>query len=487
MSFIDGTVVNVALPTLQKSLGATVAELQWVVEAYALSLSACLLLGGVLGDRYGRNRVMALGVALFAVASIGCGAAADAGQLIAARGVQGLGAALMVPNSLAIISANFGEGERGRAIGTWSAFSALTTAAGPVLGGWLIDAVSWRWIFFINLPPAMLVLWMLWRRVPETRDPNPSGPIDWPGALLASLGLGGIVFGLIEAGHRGFGDLLVILPVLAGAAALVGFFLVERHGRHPMMPLGLFRSPTFSGANLITLFLYGALGATFFLLPFNLIQIQGLNTAETGLALLPFVIILVLLSRWAGGLVDRFGGRAPLVVGSSVAALGYGLLVLPGAAASYWSGFLPGLVVLGLGMAVAVAPLTTVVMGAVDSARGGVASGINNTVARAAGLLAVAAIGLLAVRLFQSSAAAAAADLPAAVREALGAQRLQLAAISIPRDLPTDQVAQLRDVVNNAFVFSFRWTMAVCAALSLGAALVAWLMIGRSGRPSIGR
>lgn len=484
MSFIDGTVVNVALPTLQKSLGASVADLQWVVESYALTLSAFLLLGGVLGDRYGRNRVMAVGVALFAAASLWCGFAPDAGQLIAARAVQGLGAALLVPNSLAIINANFGKGDRGRAIGTWSAFSALTTAAGPVLGGWLIDAASWRWIFFINLPPAALILWMLWARVPETRDPKPPSRVDWLGAALASAGLGGLVFGLIEAGQKGLGDPLVWAPVAAGLLALGAFLVVEARLREPMMPLAVFRSATFSGANLITLCLYAALGAAFFLLPFNFGQIQAMSATEIGLALLPFVVLMVVLSRWAGGLVDRLGGRLPLAAGSAIAALGYALLLIPDAGASYWLGFLPGLMVLGLGMAVAVAPLTTVVMAAVDDSRGGIASGINNTVARMAGLLAVAAIGLLAVRLFQGAAAAAAADLPDVVRQALAGHDLQLTSISLPDGLGAEAARQARAAVEAAFVYSFRWSMAACAALAALASLTAWLMVRKEPDPS---
>ena len=287
MVFIDGTVVNVALPALQVALGATAADAQWIVESYALLLAALLLVGGALGDRYGRRRMFAIGVALFAAASVWCGLAVDVGQLITARAAQGVGGALLVPGSLSIISASFAEAERGKAIGTWAGFTAVTAAFGPVLGGWLVENASWQWVFYINIPIALIVLAIVLMRVPESRDESSSGPLDLLGALLATAGLGGLVFGLIEAGALGLGHPRVLVALVIGAASLGGFIVAEARVASPMMPLSLFRSRTFAGANLLTFLLYAALGGTLFFLPFNLIQVQGYTATAAGAAFLP--------------------------------------------------------------------------------------------------------------------------------------------------------------------------------------------------------
>src|SRR5882724_7430686 len=308
MAFIDGTVVNVALPALQTSLNATAVDMQWIIESYSLLLSALLLIGGSLGDHYGRRRVFVAGVTLFAFASAWCGLAPDIHQLIVARAAQGLGAALLVPGSLAIISSSFPENERGRAIGTWSGLSAITTAIGPVIGGWLIEHVSWRAVFFINIPIALLIIFISLRSVPESSDKESAG-LDWWGAIVGTLGLGALVYGLIESSQLGFGDRSVLAALVAAAALLALFLILEERVPNPMLPLALFRSRTFTGANLLTFLLYGALGGTLFFLPLNLIQVQHYSATAAGAALLPFVLIISFLSRWSGGLVERYGPK----------------------------------------------------------------------------------------------------------------------------------------------------------------------------------
>ena len=470
LAFVDGTVVNVALPALQQDLGATVAGVQWVVEAYGLFLAALLLVGGALGDRFGRRRVYAIGIGIFAAASAACGLAADVGQLVAARAAQGVGAALLVPGSLALLSASFPERERGRAIGTWSAFSAMAMALGPVVGGWLIEHLSWRWAFFVNLPVAVVVLAMLFRYVPESRDADAPGHLDWLGAALATAGLGGVVYGLVES---------VYAAIVAGAAALLAFVAVERRSQAPMVPPALFRSRSFTGANLLTLFLYGALGGLLFFLPLVLIQVHGYSATAAGAAGLPFVLVVSVLSRWSGGLIDRVGPKLPLVAGPLLTAAGFALFALPGVEGRYWSTFFPAMLVLGLGMAVAVAPLTTTVMNAVDVRHAGTASGINHAVSRAAGLLAIALMSVLVVLVFdrEMDRRLAATAIPPEVREALDAQRSRLAAIAPPASAgAADQVA-IRRTVAAAFVSAFRSVALVAAGLALASAVTAAALI----------
>ncbi len=478
MAFIDSTVVNVALPAIQTNFRATVMDLQWVVESYGLLLGALILVGGSLGDLFGRRLIFVVGVASFAVASGFCGAASNVHQLILARSIQGMGAALLVPGSLAIISTAFDEKSRGQAIGTWSGFTAITTAIGPVLGGWLVEHASWRWAFFINLPLAATVIAISVWRISESRSAS-EGRIDWPGALLATIGLGGLVAAFIESVYMGWRNPLIFGSLMTGFGCLLAFVFVESKVALPMLPLTLFKSRSFTGANLLTLFLYAAIGIFFFLFPLNLIQVQEYSTTATGAAVLPLILLMFLLSRWSGGLVARYGPTVPLIIGPLLAALGFALFTVPSVGDSYWKAFFPAVMVLGLGMAVTVAPLTTVVMNSVNQDRVGAASGINNAVARATGVLSIAILGIVMVKVFGShlNSSLAHLSLPPAILRKLQAEEIKLAGLQVPAGLdPTTRTA-IKESVKEAFVSGFRIVMVICATLSVASAAVALLMI----------
>jgi EmrB/QacA subfamily drug resistance transporter len=481
MAFIDSTVINVALPALQGSFHATVVDLQWVVESYGLLLAALILVGGSFGDLFGRRLIFVAGVSIFAVASAGCGIASNIHQLIIARSIQGVGAALLVPASLAIISTSFDEKSRGQAIGTWSGFTAINTAIGPVLGGWLVEHASWRWVFFINLPLAAAVVAISVWRIPESRSAG-ARRVDWLGAILATLGLGSLVTGFIESLNLGWGNPLVFGGLTVGVGCLIAFVFVEAASTAPTLPIMLFKSQSFSGANLLTLFLYAAIGIFFFLFPLNLIQVQGYSTTATGAAVLPLILLMFLLSRWSGGLVARHGSRGPLIVGPLIVALGFALFVVPSIGGGYWREFFPEMVVLGFGMALTVAPLTTVVMNSVNKDRVGTASGINNAVARVAGVLAIAVLGIVMVKTFGSRLNHSLAHLvlPPGVLQELHANEIELAGLHVPAGLNPGTNTAINESIGKAFVFGFRIVMLACAGLSLGSAAVAWLMIPKT-------
>ena len=489
MAFIDSSALNVALPALQADLGLNGSQLLWVTNAYLLVLSALILLGGSLGDHYGRKRVFAFGIGLFTLASMACGFAQDATFLILARAVQGIGGALLVPGSLAIISAYFPTEGRGKAIGTWSTFSTLTTIGGPILGGWLAGHGLWRAVFFINVPLAVIALFTLITRVPESRDEHAAKQLDYLGAALATLGLAGLTFGFLQAAELGMSDIQVIAGLAVGVIALVVFVLVEARSDHPMMPLRLFRSRTFAGTNLLTLFLYAALGVVPFFLVLNLIQVQGYPAEIAGFIFLPFTILLALMSRWSGGLIDRVGARLPLIVGPSIDALGFLLLALPGLTGGpdqYWTTYFPGLIALGVGMGITVAPLTTAVMGSAPQDMSGTASGINNAVARTASVLAIAIVGALAIGIFTTNldTRTGGLSIPEQAKSDLRAQAPQFGAAQPPADLSTEETAAATEAIQLSFVDTFRVIAGIGVGLAVLSAIMAALLVEKRPQPA---
>jgi EmrB/QacA subfamily drug resistance transporter len=478
MAFIDSTAVNVALPALQSNFNATVVDVQWVIESYGVFLGALILVGGSLGDLLGRRMIFLTGIAIFTVASVLCGIAPTIHVLIIARSIQGMGAALLVPGSLAIISSSFDENSRGKAIGTWSGFTAITTAIGPVLGGWLVEHASWRWVFFINIPLALAVVVISIWRIPESRSTVESR-LDWAGAILVTLGLGNMVFGFIESTSLSWKNPLVVCSFIVAGICLLAFGVCEARTQFPMVPFTLFKNSNLSGANLVTLSLYAALGVFFFLFPMNLIQVHGYTATAAGAAILPFILLMSILSRWSGGLVARYGPRKPLVIGPLVAALGFILFAIPSVRADYWKTFFPALLILGFGMAITVAPLTTDVMDSVDQDRVGTASGINNAIARVAGVLGIAVIGIVMVYAFRTRLEHTLAHLALSSesQQAIRSQESRLADLQPPPGLDPQTKARVADSIQLGFVFGFRIVMLICAGLSIASAAIAWLMI----------
>jgi EmrB/QacA subfamily drug resistance transporter len=476
MVFIDSTVVNVILPRLQSELHVTGVQIQWVVDAYLLFLSALLLFGGALGDRFGRRIIFEAGIVVFAAASVGCGLSRSLWELTLARCVQGIGGAMLTPGSLAIINACFPGAERGRAIGTWSGFTAITTALGPVIGGWLSDSFSWRWVFFINVPIALVTLEICRKVVPDLRPEADQPSLDLKGAATSTLGLGGVTLGLVEAARAGVQSPYVWAAFLGGLLLLLLFFWIEKTSPVPMLPLSLFESKMFSGANALTLLLYGGLGAVLYFLPFNLIQVQGFTATQSGSAILPFVVIMFLLSRWTGTVYDKFGARLPLTIGPILVACGFLLLgLLPGFHSRYWTRFFPGIAVLAVGMAICVPPLTTAVLAAAPATRSGIASGVNNASARLGTLLAVAGLTLFVffsfARHLQTELESVTVDPD--IKAQIIAQSRSLAAVNIPATDPRMKVL-LTQAVGESYLKSFREVTLITALLAISGALVGW-------------
>ncbi|NJC40548.1 EmrB/QacA subfamily drug resistance transporter [Brevundimonas alba] len=457
LTFIDGSALGVALPAIQRDLAAGTAAVQWVTNAYLLTLGALVLIGGAAGDRFGRRLVFLIGVAVFALASVACGLAPTVELLIAGRAVQGVGAALLTPGALAVIGSAFPPEERGKAFGTWAGAGALFGMIGPLLGGWLADAADWRFIFWINVPLAALTAALTLKAVPESRDDSAKG-LDWRGALLAMSGLAALTWALTAAPDLGWSNAMILSGLIGGVLLLAAFLFAEARERHPMMPLGLFRSPVFSGINLLTLLLYFALGGAMFFLPFDLIRVHGWSATKAGAAMLPFAVIMSLFSGYAGRLADRFGARLSLSLGPILAGVGLALLALPAPGAGYVDGPLAGMTVMAIGMTLAVGPLTASVMGAVPEGHTGVASGINNAVARVAGLLAIALLGVILSSVFVSGV-----DSPDA-RALLG----QVMA-----------GADLEPAARDAFHAAFRAVILTCAGLAVLSGVIGGLTAPR--------
>ena len=446
LTFIDGSALGVALPAIQRDLGAGPAAAQWISNAYLLTLGALVLIGGAAGDRFGRRRVFLIGVVVFALSSVACGLAPTASLLIAGRAAQGIGAALLTPGALALIGATFPAEDRGAAVGAWAGAGALFGMVGPLIGGWLADHADWRAIFWINVPLAALTVVVALKAVPESRDETAKG-LDWLGALLAVSGLTALTWALTAAPDLGWTHAGVTSGLVGGVVLLAGFLWAEAREKHPMMPLGLFRSSVFSGINLLTLLLYFALGGAMFFLPFELIRVHGWSATGAGSAMLPFAAVMGLFSGAAGRLADRFGARLSLSVGPALAGVGLVLLALMPRDAGYVAGPLAGMTVIAVGMTLAVGPLTAAVMGAVKEGHTGVASGVNNAVARIAGLLAIALLGVLLSAVF-----VAGVEAPDA--------RAQLGAVMAGE-------GDLSDRAVNAFHRAFQWVMAACAACAI--------------------
>jgi EmrB/QacA subfamily drug resistance transporter len=477
MAFLDGTVVNLALPALQQSLGATITSLQWIINSYTLMLAAFLLIGGGLGDRYGKRLIYSIGIGLFSVASLGSALAHTIETLIVFRIIQGLGAALMIPGSLAIISSAYNERERGHAIGLWSGFSATTTVAGIFLGGVLIERFGWPSVFYINLPLALLALYLSFRFIPPFEG-NRRQTLDWIGSLLIVICLVSLSFALIEAPTLGWGAPAIVTALVGSVISFAALVWVEAQAKHPMIPLHIIKSPVVLGANLVTLLIYFALSSSFMLLTLNFQQVQGYSATFTAIAFLPFTLLLIFLSGYGGKLGDRFGPRLPLFVGSLLIALGLFLLAQAGVEASFTRSFLPGLLLWGLGMTGVVAPVTKAAL-AVGPHYAGAASGFNNAISRIASLLAIAVIGIMLLGVFKTQVRheLLSTMLSAAEQAEIIGQEQKLAGIAIPSVWNLQKQAEAKTAVHQAFVHAYRYTMWLNVGLAVLSAMVVLMVL----------
>lgn len=486
MVYLDQTALNVAIPSIQIALNADVAGFQWIINIYILALSVLLMIGGALGDRYGRVRMVIAGTVLFVAASVLCGLAPSLEVLIFARGLQGVGGALLVPGGLAIINATVPPERRGRALGVWGTFSPLVVMLGPLVGGFLTTVISWRAIFFINVPLGLLACWLAWRSVPESRDDTATGPLDWPGVLTLMLGLGGLLYGIIEGPDLGWAHPLVLAGLLAGAAMLALFILIELRAPAPLMPLHLFRNRVFTGINVVTLVHYFALGSVFFFLTLNFQQAQGYSPFIAGLAQLPIPFCLFLMSRYAGNLTDRSGPQRVMPLGIALASLAFLVLTLPGVGANYWLTFLPGELLFGIGNGLTFVPLTAIALGALPARYSGVASGLNNAVARIAQMLAVAVFGLIMTGTFRAALLerTSSLPLPAEARVQLAAEARNLGATHPPASLDSATAQAVSAAVRESFVVAFRQILLVSFFVAVTGLVLYFVFIGFRPLPS---
>jgi EmrB/QacA subfamily drug resistance transporter len=479
MVFLDGTVVTVALPQIQKDFNASVGALQWLIDIYILFLSVPILVAGSLSDRYGRKKLFNIGLIGFTLASVWCGTAPDLYQLVIARVFQGISGAVMLPGCLAILNASFPPERRGRIVGTWSAFTPITTAIGPLLGGWLVDNVSWRAAFYINLPLGLITLFLSHRYIPESKSEEIPEGQDWLGAVLITIGLGSMIFGLIEGPKRGWAAPSVLTSIVSSLIFLIAFVVVENKTRHPMIPLELFKDRVFTGITLITFVLYFAMSGVFFFLPLNLQQIQGFSATNTGAAFMPIIIMLFLMSRWSGHFADKHGPRLPLIIGPAVIGIGFFMYMIPHESANYWLTFLPATIIFGLGLGITVAPLTSVALGAIQAHLSGLASGVSNAASRIASMLAVATLGALMVVTFSTSLEHRTRPLLLSGQDHLFLQeeKLKLGGASAPPSLEPEVQSQVEVAIDKAFISAFRWMMALCAVLALVSAAISFVTI----------
>jgi EmrB/QacA subfamily drug resistance transporter len=479
MVFLDGTVVNVALPALQRDLGASLAAQTWVVEAYLLTLSSLLLVGGSLDDLFDRRTVFGAGVVGFGVTSLVCAIAPTVEVLIAARALQGIAGALLVPSTLALIIATFPANERGAAIGSWTAWTGIATVIGPLGGGGLIDNFSWRWIFAINVAPALLTLWLIARAVPKPAEPPRGGHVDFLGGLLCALGLGGTIFALIEQPRLGWSDPAIAITGIGGVVCCVLFVLHERRSPDPMLPLPLFRSRNFAVGNLTTLAMYAGLGGMMFLLGIFVQQVAGYSATEAGAAFLPVTALMFALSKRVGGLADRYGPRLFMGTGPIIAGLGMLMMLRVGPNADFVSELLPAMLVFGAGLLLTVAPLTAAVLAAVDDSHSGVASGVNNAISRVAGLIAIALLGTVVASQFNSSLDQKLAGRPLSppARQALATARTRPLAVAEPRGVPPGERALVASATRDASVEAFHFGVGSMAVLTMLGGVVAGIGI----------
>ncbi|KAA2243554.1 MFS transporter [Chitinophaga agrisoli] len=482
MAFIDATALNVVLPSIQQSLHANATDLFWILNAYLLMLAALILIGGSLGDKLGRKKIFMTGILIFIGGSAACGISADVLQLIIFRVIQGIGGSLMIPGSLSLISSSIHEKERGKAIGTWSAFTTVVTIGGPVLGGALADAGYWRYIFFINVPIGLAALCFLWWKVKESSDENLDHNLDFSGALAIMLGLGLFTFGFLRVPALGWQHWQVISALVAGGVLMVVFMLIERKSKHPMMPLTLFTNLTFTGANLLTFFLYAGLGAAMLFMSLNFVQVQGYDQLQSGLTFLPFTILMVGIARFAGNLADKYGPRFLLITGPALA--GVGLLILSfvkqtAGPSAYFTTFFPGVLIFGLGMSLTVAPLTAAVMGAVSDQYSGTASGVNNALSRIAGVFANAIFGAVAVLFFSGALKQEIKAVPLSnnAQQEVLAQAVELGNAKPPASLNKEEQQRVTTAYHNSFISAYGKIMRISALLGFLGALMAFVFI----------